>query len=339
MFCKRVYRFFSLAVMLSFSILNASGQETAAFKGKMPAWKIIEVTNEPEKREDCGFVEADGKFYLLGGRGIKPVEVFDPSTKEWVKKKSTPFEMHHFQAVAFKHKIYVVGGMTGGFPHEKPLENLWIYDPSTDQWEKGAEIPSNRRRGSGGAVVFNNRIYLVCGITDGHFEGTVDWLDEFDPLTQEWTKLENAPHPRDHFHAAIVDNNLYLAGGRRTLFKTLDLVGLTEPVVDIFDFKTQLWRSLPQEDSLPVGRAGCTAVAFKGKLVVLGGESKYQEGSHREVDALDIRTQIWKSFPPLVIGRHDTQAIIYKNKIYIVAGSAKRGGGPDQSSIESLEIR
>jgi len=167
------------------SLLFAFLVATTAFKANAQdtGWHIIPVTTEPEKREDCAFVEADGKFYLMGGRGIHHVEVFDPTTNRWEKKKETPVEMHHFQAVTFNHEIWVVGGMAGGFPHEKPFENIYIYNPAKDEWRKGAEIPVNRRRGSGGTVVYKNKIYLIAGIQDGHWEGTVNWLDSFDPAT------------------------------------------------------------------------------------------------------------------------------------------------------------
>jgi N-acetylneuraminic acid mutarotase len=303
------------------------------------AWHIIPVTTAPEKREDCGFVEVDGKFYLIGGRGIMHVEVFDPLINKWQKKKQTPFEMHHFQAIAFHHEIYVVAGMAGKFPHEKPFENVYIYNPIKDEWRKGAEIPVDRRRGSGGAVVYKNKIYLVCGITDGHYQGTVNWLDVFDPSTGEWEILADAPHGRDHFHAVVIDDNIYIAGGRKTSFKTNQISDLTVAEVDVYDLKKQQWKTLPSSENLPTVRAGATAVAYKKNLIVIGGESIKQESSHNEVEVLDTRKLQWNTFPPLVIGRHDTQAIYFKNAIYIVAGSANRGGGPDQNSIEMIKLK
>ena len=177
------------------------------------AWRIIPVTAEPQKREDCSFVETDGKFYLIGGRGILPVEVFDPATNTWEKRKQTPFEMHHFQGIAFNHEIYVVGGMSGRFPHEKPFDSIYIYNPVKDEWRKGSEIPQSRRRGSGGAVVYKNRIYFICGIQDGHYEGTVNWLDVFDPSTGKWQMLADAPHGRDHVQTVVVNDKIYVIGG------------------------------------------------------------------------------------------------------------------------------
>ena len=38
----------------------------------------------------------------------------------------------------------------------------------------------------------------------GHAGGFVNWLDEYNPTTGEWKSLPDAPHARDHFHAAVV---------------------------------------------------------------------------------------------------------------------------------------
>ncbi len=311
--------------------------QDSAKTNNQPHWQIIPATGVPEKREDCSFVEVNGLFYLLGGRGIKPVDVFDPKTNTWQRKGNDPMEIHHFQAVAYKSKIYIIGGMTGGFPHEKPLENIYIYDTQTDQWQKGPEMPAGRLRGSGGTVVYNDKIYIVCGIQDGHYTGTVAWMDEFDPETGKWRVLPDAPHARDHTHAVLIGHQLYIAAGRVTSMKTQQIMQLTIPEVDVFDFKKQAWITLPASANIPTVRGGGTIVAYKNKMVVIGGETIEQQESHHDVEAFDTKSATWTKWPPLVTGRHDTQAITYKGKIYIAAGSAKQGGGPDQSSIEVLQ--
>jgi N-acetylneuraminic acid mutarotase len=326
-----LFRSLLFIAFLTIPILSAIAQDSV--------WHIIPVTTEPAKREDCSFVETDGKFYLIGGRGIMPIEVFDPTTNKWEKKKNTPFEMHHFQAITFNHEIYVVGGMSGKFPHEKPFENIYIYNPAKDEWRKGVEIPANRRRGSGGAIVYKNAIYFICGIQDGHYQGTVNWLDVFDPSTGKWQTLPDAPHARDHFQAVVIGDKMYVAGGRKTSYKTNQIADLTVAEVDVYDLKKQQWKTLPPSENLPTERAGATAIAYKNNLAVIGGESIKQPMSHKEAEVLDTKKGAWYSLPPLVVGRHDTQAVYYKNTIYIVAGSANRGGGPDQSSIETIKLK
>ena len=252
--------------------LIANGQDTVGSAGRS-GWQIINTQGLPEKREDCSFVEAYGLFYLLGGRGIKTVDVFDPKTNTWTHRGNTPVELNHFQAVAFKNKIYVIGAMNGRYPHEKPLENIYIYDTQSDTWQTGPAIPAGRLRGSGGTVVYKNKIYLVCGIQDGHFDGTVPWLDAFDPETGNWTAMADAPHGRHHFNAVVVGGKLYLASGRFTSAKTQPAIQLNVPEVDVYDFKKNTWTTRSAEINLPVPRAGSAAVAFKNQVVILGGES------------------------------------------------------------------
>ena len=322
-------------LFLGISIYCNAQDSLKAKKG--PNWHLIQTQGAPEKREDCSFVEANGLFYLIGGRGIHSVDVFDPKSNSWAHKDHTPVELNHCQAVAYKNSIYLIGAMNGGYPHEKPLENIYIYNIKTDEWRKGPAIPADRLRGSGGTVVYKDKIYLVCGIRDGHFEGTVSWMDEFDPETSTWKTLPDAPRPRDHFNAVVIGGQLYLAGGRRTSAKTREVIQLTVPEVDVYDFKSQTWTTLPTGQNLPTQRAGCTAVRYERSLVVMGGESIVQQQSHHEVEVYDTRSGRWTKLPPLVTGRHDTGALTYKNKIFIAAGSANRGGGPDQNTIEVLK--
>ena len=126
---KIIYLFI---LFVAFPVLS-NAQDTSKIEN---GWKIIQTQGVPEKREDCGFVEVNGLFYLIGGRGIKPVDVFNPATNSWQRKGNSPFEIHHFQAVAYKNLIYMVGGMTGVYPHEKPLENIYLYDTQTDKMAK-----------------------------------------------------------------------------------------------------------------------------------------------------------------------------------------------------------
>jgi len=313
----------------------ALSQDSTSAKN-ITGWHIIQTNGMPEKREDCGFVEVNGLFYLIGGRGIKPVDVFNPKNNTWQHKGNTPVELNHFQAVAYKNFIYVVGAMNGRFPHEKPLDNIYIYNTETDEWKVGPAMPAGRLRGSGGTVIYKNRIYLVCGIQDGHWDGFASWVDEFDPETGTWQILPDAPHARDHFNAVVIGHKLYVAGGRRTSFKTHEIARLTVPEIDVYDFKTKTWETLPAANNMPTLRAGTDAVVYNNQLVIIGGESAAQKESHHDVEAYDSKTGTWKKLPPMVTGRHDTGALTYKNHIYIAAGSANSGGGPDQDTIEVL---
>jgi N-acetylneuraminic acid mutarotase len=76
---------------------------------------------------------------------------------------------------------------------------------------------------------------------------------------------------------------------------------------------------------------------FENKLLVIGGESATQTEAHNEVEAFNPKTQKWERLPSLHQGRHGTQAVLYNKKIYIAAGSANQGNGPELNDMEILE--
>ncbi|MFD0749038.1 Kelch repeat-containing protein [Mucilaginibacter calamicampi] len=296
------------------------------------SWKIIETTGNYIPREECDFVAVKDKFYLLGGRGITDVNIFDPKANTWTNGAKPPIELNHFQAVVYKDEVYLLGAMTGRYPHEQPVANIYIYTPKTDTWRTGDEIPADRRRGSGGVVVYKDKFYMVTGILDGHWTGNVTWFDEYDPKTGKWTKLADAPAARDHVRAGLIENKLYLIGGQQS--NTMEKKGLTGVVasVDVFDFKTGKWST--ETAKLPTLRAGNTTLAIKNDLFIIAGESAAQRKSHNEVEVYNVKTGVFRTMPPLVEGRHAAGAVVYKNKIYTVAGVGNSGGSPLLKSIE-----
>ena len=312
------------------AVTESSPSEVAS--GDTAQWHTITAENEPTARHENAFTELDGKFYLIGGRGMKPVDIYDPATNRWSTGAQPPLEMHHFQAVPYQGKIYVMGAFTGGYPDETPISHCYTYDPARDEWEQGFEIPEDRRRGAAGVVVHNGRFYVACGIRNGHLGDYKNWLDEYDPATDTWTQLPDAPHTRDHFQAVVANNQLYAVGGRNSSAATKQTFELTVADADVYDISTQTWETLPAK--LPTERAGSTTVLLNGHVVVIGGESGAMQAAHHQVEALDVATGTWQPWPRLQRGRHGTQAAVYEGSIFIAAGSGDRGGGPELTSLE-----
>ena len=301
-------------------------------------WQEVDADNQSGKRHENAFVKVGDKFYLLGGRGIKPVEIYDPATGIWSDGAMAPLEISHFQAVSYQGLIYVMGALVGGWPSETPLSHILIYDPLQDKWMVGPEIPPHRQRGAAGAVAYNDKIYLVCGIVNGHTSGWVSWVDEYDPATNTWKQLPDAPRARDHFQAAVVNGQLVVTGGRKSGYQGQGFEA-TIAETDVYDFSTGTWRTLPSPDGgIPTQRAGCTAIVVGDEVIVIGGESGSQEKAHGEVEALNITTQSWRKLPGLQTGRHGTQVILSEGNLYIGAGCGNRGGSPELNSFETYEM-
>ena len=271
----------------------------------------------------------------MGGRGISSVQEYNPLKKSWLNKGKPPLEIHHFQAVTLHGLVYAVAGMRGPYPHEAPLSRVYVYNPLSDKWFAGSVIPSTRRRGAGGTVVYKNKIYVVGGIKDGHWSGWVNWFDQYNPATNTWKVMPNAPHVRDHFQVVIINGKLYVAGGRRSSASTGQTFQLTIPQVDVFDFASGTWSTLPASRNLPVPRAGAANVVLGNEVIVIGGESGLQLAAHKETHALDVTTNKWRRLANLKPGRHGTGAVVSNRDIYITAGAGQRGGTPKLLSQEN----
>ncbi|WP_084418967.1 malectin domain-containing carbohydrate-binding protein, partial [Arenibacter certesii] len=286
-------------------------------------------------RHENSFVQAGDKFYLMGGReNSKTIDRYDYTSNTWTSLvNSAPFEFNHFQATEYQGLIWVIGSFKdNAYPTESPAEYVWAFDPAKEEWIQGPQIPANRRRGSAGLVMHNNKFYVVAGNTQGHSGGYVPYFDEFDPATGTWTPLADAPRARDHFAAVTIGDKMYVSGGRLS-GGAGGVFAPTISEVDVYDFTNQTWSTLPAGQNIPTPRGGSSAVNFNNKLMVIGGEGENPGPAYTAVEAYDPVSQAWSSLPSLNSPRHGTQAIVSGNGVFILGGSPVQGGG-NQKNME-----
>lgn len=317
-------RFVFLLACLGLFSLGSMGQE----------WTIVEAFGEPNARRDNGFMSCKGKFYLLGGRGQHPVDIFDPSEGTWSQGATPPVEMHHFQALRIEEEIWVLGAFTGESPNEKPLEHIYIYDTASDQWRRGDPMPEDRLRGSAGVAVYREEIYLIGGVTDMQKSETCLWLDRYDPKKGKWKKLADAPRERGHFHAGICNGIIYAAGGNSPSGDMEDHSENLIAEVDMYEIESGKWKSLPPGLMLPTPRVACATVNILDHIVVIGGESPDQKEAHTRVEAYDTENGSWERWDSLENGRWGTQAFMCVGAVYITAGSSDDKGTLAPTSLE-----
>lgn len=322
---------FVVAISIVLSVLGC--QQTQSWQ-----WESVKTKGKPTARHEASFVEHKGLMYLIGGRRINPTDVFDPKANTWTQKSATPIELHHFQAVSIGDAIYIVGAMTGQYPNETPLANVIAYYPSTDTFKTLHEIPESRRRGGAGTAVYNNKIYVIGGIANGHVDGYKSWLDEYDPATGEWKALPDATFARDHVQAALLKDKLYVFGGRTSRQRTDQVLELLVEHGEIFDLKKQQWEPVKEDLALPTLRAGNMLLAWGNEIVIAGGESHNQESSHVELDSFDTVSRTWRRWPDSLQGRHGTGFAVADGYVYVASGSANRGGGPELQTVERLKL-
>ena len=175
-------------------------------------------------------------------------------------------------------------------------------------------------------------LYLVGGNVMGHNGGFVPWFDSYDPQTGTWTALPDAPHARDHATAQVIGNKLVVAGGRRSQLPQVQ--ANTIAIVDVFDFSTGSWESLPAP--IPTERAGLISAAHGEHLIVVGGESATQ--AHRAVEALDMLTEEWVELPDMLQPRHGLGGALLDEVLHATVGVPNLGGSPELNSLETLDL-
>src|SRR5258708_26007371 len=109
-------KIFNLSFLSGLVLLNCF-----TVMGQTGNWEVLKTENQVANRSECGLAVVNGKLYLIGGDsgGPQSVESFDPKTLTWTKLSQAPLTMHHFQAVPYNEKIYVLEAFSaGGFPNQ-----------------------------------------------------------------------------------------------------------------------------------------------------------------------------------------------------------------------------
>ena len=95
------------------------------------------------------------------------------------------------------------------------LNDLWCYDPATDEWTKSGASPM-RARVNATACVKDDKVYIGLGFQGKHGRDTSylrDWW-EFIPATNQWTQLADYPNEyTDRATCFVGENELYVGYG------------------------------------------------------------------------------------------------------------------------------
>ncbi|KAK8858500.1 hypothetical protein IAR55_002727 [Kwoniella newhampshirensis] len=197
--------------------------------------------------------------------------ILDLRSQEWtsVPVSSGPQGRYGHAVTLLEGKFYVFGGQADG----AFMNDLWMYDlkqlsGTTHRWEEihYSTPPPPRRTGHILVGGNNGKLYLFGG-TDGNYHYNDTW--SFDLATGAWTELScigYIPLPREGHAAAIVDETIYVFGGRDVKGKDLgDLAA--------FKLSNQRWYMFQNMGPAPSARSGHAMVAAAGKIFIVGGEA------------------------------------------------------------------
>lgn len=264
-----------------FSVIALWSPLLSQTQSQMPYW--TKATPATVARQELYPEVLNGKIYVVGGI-LNPAtkfsahfESYDPVKDTWTVLRPLPEARHHIALSAVNGLLYGVGGFTGGFPDWRAQPTMFIYNPVSNTWTRGTDLPVARAEGI--SAVVDNKIYLIGGrvratenarIFNDHIDSVRN--EVFDPTTRRWSVLANAPTPRNSAASAVIDGKIYVVGGRKFI-KNADagapIRQVNVPNLEVYDPKLNRWET---RSPMPQAQGGLAATSLNGKLYVFGGE-------------------------------------------------------------------
>ena len=119
------------------------------------------------------------------------------------------------------------------------------------------------------------------------------------------------PTPREHLASSVLDDQLYIIGGRAAQSNT--------NANEMYDHITDTWKTL---EPLPTARSGLTASTLSGAIFVFGGESSLYTFEENEAY---IPEEGWMTQQPMPISRHGLASSTVGENIYLIGGGVIPG--------------
>lgn len=253
--------------------------------------------------------------------------------------------------------VYVVGGFAE--PDGQTTGILERYDLRRDRWTRGAPLPEPVNHAA--AAAYKGDLYVLGGYTARTgLERETNAFWRYDPETDRWQRLADAPSRRGAHVMGVIGNRLYAAGGAEN--------GTPLARLEVYDFRRRRWgrgpaMRTPREhlaaavhrgalyvlagraagrgnfavaeryvprlrrwQRLPAmrkPRGGIAAATVGGRIVVVGGEEG--AGTIREVEAYDPRRRRWRFLRALPTPRHGLGAVSYRGRVVVLEGGPTPG--------------
>lgn len=263
------------------------------------------------------------------------VHLYDIPSDTWRNATPAPVALNHPNVASANGKIYLLGGLME-VADPSPLFFDWpasgeshVYDPATDAWTALEPMPAGAERGSAAMGVHGDMIYLAGGMTFVSDEGQdgISSVLAFNMTSGAWQDVPSAaadlPGPRQHALGAVVEDTLYVLGGRHESPEDLKS--------DVFMLDmTDLDAGWTTAQPMPTARGGIFGAALKGDIYVFGGEgnSDSEIGIFQQAERLSLQSGEWTEMQPTELARHGTSAVAAGDRMYVGGGGMAQDGVP-----------
>jgi hypothetical protein len=277
----------------------------------MPALPIGSVIKAPlpEIRADLPAVAHDGLIYVFGGYhdswtlGQAEVFEYDPVADTWTQKTSMNSPRWGDAAAVYDDQAYVFGGSYQGYASSA----LEVYDFSSDSWETKQNLPDNVFNQGLEAVTVGSLIYLFYDSS----------TYSYNPQTDEYTQLANAPFNKDWAECAYVnvdgEDRIYLLGGYDlSVGDATNNCAYYRPAFDD-------WITI---GPAPYGAYGTLRdnPVINGTIFYGYGQGQHDSAFYDYMYSFNPSTETWTQLPSGVYPRDGVGCAVVGNKLYVIGG-------------------
>lgn len=225
-------------------------------------------------------VTIDDKIYLVGGqedvfsKRLNTLMMYDCLKDKWEKKASMNIARSFHCAVALNNKIYAIGGRENDNELKvKSKDSLAVYtieeyDIKSDKWVIKSILPF--KNFAIGAVVLNNKIYILFDSTNHSTLSQSALLEEYDPERNHFSFKANLTPSKCDAAMVVYNNKIYLLGGWN--HGALSIVEEYDPV-------SNTWTEKPE---MPYKVQNHQAVILKDKIYITGGIKYFSDGKNEK---------------------------------------------------------
>uniref|UniRef100_H2YHH8 BTB domain-containing protein n=1 Tax=Ciona savignyi TaxID=51511 RepID=H2YHH8_CIOSA len=147
------------------------------------------------------------------------------------------------------------------------------------------------------------------------------FIEQYDARTNQWCHVANMTGRRLQFGVAVLDNKLFVVGGRDGL-KTLNSV-------ECFNSKTKSWSVMPP---VATHRHGLGVAVLCGPMYAVGGHDGWSYLN--TVERWDPQARAWNYVAPMSVARSTVGVAVLHDKLYAVGG---RDGSSCLRSVECFD--
>lgn len=229
----------------------------------------------PTGRTNYAMAVVENKIYLIGGDPfLNKVDVYDPESDVWDTVSRMPSKRQHVSCSVVDNKIYVIGGLEDVCCPPYPERCNWekcaiisnknqVYDPKTDSWKNLSPLPTPRHGLD--MVSINGKIYVIGGMGDKlSMWNSLNVVEEYDPITDSWSKKQSSPIPRDGYAYSAQNNKIYLFGGWISDSQQTDSTW-------VYNINSDTWTN---STKTPFKTGACAYATINSKIYLFGGDKE-----------------------------------------------------------------